>query len=109
MSDRNRIGYTEQEILNLTLDDPNLAITALRGNLEYASGAGWIRSPIAGVYPYQQFDWTTGNLDYWGINGSITATDAQTDWVIFKFTWVSGNPTVIKQRITSWSLRASGW
>jgi hypothetical protein len=109
MSDRNRIDFTEQEILNLSLDNQDTGLTSLRGMLEYANGAGWVRSPIAGSFPYTQFDWTSGDLDYMGINGSISAADGDTTWVIFKYTWVSGNPTVIKQRVTSWTARASGW
>jgi hypothetical protein len=108
MTDRNRTEWTEQQILNLCLDNQDIGITSLRGMLEYADGAGWVRSPISGTYPYTQLDWTSGDLDYIGINGSYSAADADTTWVIFKFTWVDGNPTKIQQRFTSWADRAIG-
>jgi hypothetical protein len=68
-----------------------------------------MRVPVAGAFPVSKFDWTSGDLDYMGINGRIDAADADTDWIIVKYTWVAGNPTLIKQRVTSWTNRSSGW
>lgn len=104
-----RTQFTPQEILNFGLDESNIAPTSLRGGLEWAEGLGWLRHPINGVYPYEQYDYTSGNLDYKGINTDRSADDADTDWIIFKYTWVSNNCTKIQMRITSWTNRASGW
>lgn len=110
MTDRNRIGFTEQEIANLTLDNQSIGITSLRGQLEYAEGAGWVRKPIGGCFPYVQMEEdSNGNIIYKGINGSLSATDAQTDWIIFKYTWGTTIPTKIQMRVTSWTNRSSGW
>lgn len=54
-----------------------------------------------------KFDWTTGNLDYKGVNANADADDGDTDWIIYKYTWVSSNPTVILKRTGSWTLRAT--
>jgi hypothetical protein len=110
MGKRNRIGLTEQEILNFGLDEEEInPPTSLRGQLNYVDGTGWIRVPVNGTFPLSKLDFTSGDLDYKGVNNSISAADADTDWIITKYTWVSGNPTVIKQRVTSWTDRAIGW
>ncbi len=54
-----------------------------------------------------KFDWTSGNLDYKGVNVNSDAADGDTDWLIYKYTWVSSNPTVILKRTGSWTLRAT--
>ena len=56
-----------------------------------------------------KFDWTTGNLDYKGVNVNADALDGDTDWLIYKFTWVANNPTVIQKRQGSWTGRAALW
>jgi hypothetical protein len=104
-----RTQFTEQEILNMGLDESNIAPTSLRGSLTWAKGLGWLRNPVNGVFPYEQFDYTSGNIDYKGINTDIAAADTDPDWIIFKYTWTGDNCTKIQMRITSWTLRASGW
>jgi len=54
-----------------------------------------------------KFDWTSGNLDYKGINANADAADGDTDWVIYKYTWVTSNPTVIQEKQGSWTGRSS--
>jgi hypothetical protein len=109
MSDRNRTSFTEQEIANLTLDNQNVDVTALRGFLVYAPN-GWVRHPISNCFPLEKFDYDgSNNVIYKGMNGNYSAADADTTWVIIQFTWVSGNCTVRKMRVTSWTLRTSGW
>lgn len=110
MSDRNRIEYTSQEIDNLTLDNSNVDITALRGNLQYIDGSGWVRQPIDGGLPYEQFEYdVSNNVIYSGINGNYSAADGDTDWYITKFTWSGSNCTKKQRRLTSWTNRATGW
>ena len=53
-----------------------------------------------------KFDWTTGNLDYKGVNVNADAADGDTDWIIYKYTWVGSNPTVILKRTGSWTGRS---
>ncbi len=53
-----------------------------------------------------KYDWTSGNLDYKGVNGNSDAADADTDWTIYKYTWVADNPTQIQERQGSWTGRA---
>lgn len=58
----------------------------------------------------QKYDYTSGNLDYAGKNTDLSALDADTDWYIWKYTWVGSNCTLIQgPRVTSWTNRASGW
>jgi hypothetical protein len=101
--------YTEQEIMNMGLDSKDVAPTSLRGSLQFAEGLGWMRTPVKGTFPYEQYDYTSGNLDYAGFNTDITAADADTDWLIFKYEWSAGNCVKIRMRITSWTDRATGW
>lgn len=101
--------YTPQEIINNMLDPTVDALVPVIGTAQYASGLGWVKTPVSG-HAYRQWDWTSGNLDYFGIHTDIAASDDDTDWIIFKFVWdASGNPTSAKQRKTSWTGRASGW
>jgi len=102
--------FTEQEIANLSLDgDLTAGVVPMRGMLRWAEGVGWYKSPIANMFVYQQFDWTSGDLDYMGINDDYSASDDDTDWIIFKFTWSSGDVTKIQMRQTSWTNRGTGW
>ena len=101
-----RTHFSEQEVLNFGLDDIEVAPTSMRGGLQWVEGLGWIRSPVNGVFPYEQYDYTSGNLDYKGINTDSSAADADTDWVIWKFTWSSGNCTKIQMLVGSWTGRA---
>ena len=102
--------YTEQEILNMGLDSIDVAPTSLRGGLVWAEGMGWIRAPVGGNFPYEQIEYDGSSQPiYMGYNTDIAAADGATDWIIYKLTWVSDNMTVKKMRITSWTLRASGW
>lgn len=53
-----------------------------------------------------KFDWTSGNLDYKGVNVNADAADGDTDWLIYKYTWVGDNPTVIQKKQGSWTGRS---
>ena len=53
-----------------------------------------------------KFDWTTGDLDYKGTNKNGDAADSDTDWIIYKYIWDGGNPTIIQERTGSWTGRA---
>ena len=98
--------YTPQAIANMGLDSIDVAPTSIRGGLEFVEGMGWLRSPIKGVYPYEQYDYTSGDLDYMGINNDGSAADGDTDWIVFKYTWSGGNCTKIQMLIGSWTGRA---
>jgi hypothetical protein len=54
-----------------------------------------------------KFDWTSGNLDYKGVNVNADASDDDTDWLIYKYTWVGSNPTKVQEKQGSWTLRAT--
>ena len=54
----------------------------------------------------KKFDYTSGNLDYLGVNENADAADGDTDWTIYKLTWVGSNCTVIQKREGSWTGRA---
>lgn len=54
-----------------------------------------------------KFDWTSGNLDYKGVNANASAADGDTDWLIYKYTWDGSNLTVILKRTGSWTGRAA--
>jgi len=58
-----------------------------------------------------RLDWTSGDLDYKGLNTDHdAATDAAT-WYIWKFTWSGSNPTRIEGPLVgTWDGRAAlGW
>ncbi len=56
----------------------------------------------------RQFDYTTGNLDYAGYNRNIAASDGDTDWYVFKYTWVGTNCTkILGPEVGSWTGRAA--
>ena len=58
----------------------------------------------------KQFDWTSGNCDYIGLNTSLTAADGDTDWQVAKLEYDgSDNCIKIRVRTMSWTGRASGW
>ena len=102
-----RTEFTEQQILNFGLDHGGIKPpTSMRAALAYAEGLGWVRAPIKGTYPYEQYDYTSGNLDYMGINTDPAAADADTDWCVFKYTWSGGNCTKIQMLVGSWTGRA---
>ena len=109
-SGRSRTTYTEQEILNLCTDgDIKNQPLSIRGALHWIENKGWVKAPIKEMFPYEQYDWTSGDLDYIGINDDITAADADTDWIIFKLEYTGGKLVKMRMRITSYTLRASGW
>ena len=65
---------------------------------------------IVDPYRYKQFAYdASDNLEYLGENKNIIAADGDTDWVIYKFEYSSGNLVKRRKQITSWTLRASGW
>jgi len=55
----------------------------------------------------KKFDYTSGDLDYMGENENSSAADGDTDWTVYKFTWVGLNCTVIQKRSGSWTGRAA--
>lgn len=62
----------------------------------------------ASFYPDQRFDYTSGNLDYKGFNETHKAATDATSWVVWKYTWSSGNLVRIEGPLTgSWDGRAS--
>ena len=102
--------YSEQEILNHGTDgDIKTSPLSIRGALHWVEGHGWVKAPLKEMFPYEQYDWTSGNLDYIGINDDISAADGDTDWIIFKIEWTNGK--IVKQRMrkTSWADRNLGW
>jgi hypothetical protein len=54
-----------------------------------------------------RFDASDALPIYIGVNVSADATDAQTDWLIYKFTYTGVNVTCIEARSGSWTGRAS--
>ena len=58
----------------------------------------------------KKFDYTSGDMDYAGFNTDISAADGDTDWYLWKYTWVGGNCTEIKGPvIDSWTNRGSAF
>jgi hypothetical protein len=110
MSTNNKTKWTEQEIMNMSLDD-ELDVPLLTVGLKtYHPSGGWLPFPIANIYPIAQMDRTSGYLDYYGVNADRSASDDATDWVIFKFTRNgSGEVTKIQSKVGTWTARASGW
>lgn len=102
--------WTEQELLNLSSDHDVSPPILTVGLKSFHPSGGWLPFPIANIYPYVQMDWTSGNMDYYGVNASASAADGATDWVIFKFTYDgSSNITKIQSKVGTWTSRASGW
>jgi hypothetical protein len=57
-----------------------------------------------------QYDYDgSGNCIYVGKNTDLSANDGDTDWYIARFDWSNGNCVQKRERITSWTSRASGW
>lgn len=78
---------------------------------DLADSMGDIEKLLSDSYwQLQKFDYTSGDLDYAGKNTDLSAADGDTDWYIWKYTWVGGNCTLIQgPRVTSWTNRAGGW
>ncbi len=56
----------------------------------------------------QRFDYTSGSLDYKGVNETHKALITDTDWYVWKYTWSSGNCTRIEGPLKgSWQGRAA--
>ena len=107
---RSRTTWTQQEVLNLGTDvDIKNQPLSIRGGLVWVEGKGWYKAPLKEMFPYEQYDWTSGDLDYYGINDDIAAADSDTDWIIYKCEWTSGKITKMRMRVTSWTNRSSGW
>lgn len=106
-----RTKYTEQEIFNFGLDLENVKPpTSMRASLVFAEGLGWLRAPVTGTFAVEQYAWNAnGTLAYKGVNDVRAAADADTDWVIFKYSYTGSQVIKIEQRITSWTNRATGW
>jgi hypothetical protein len=63
---------------------------------------------IGGYYDNVQFDFAGGaNPIYIGFHTDADATDGDLGWVIWKFTWVSGNPSQKRKKVGSWTGRAA--
>ncbi len=78
--------YTEQEILNMGLDDIDIAPTSLRGGLVFVKDLGWIRQPIGGLDPYMQVAHNSSKqVEYRGLNTDIAADNDATDCIIFRY------------------------
>ena len=61
-----------------------------------------------GYFLDQLFDYTSGNLDYKGINESHKAATSATNWLIWKYTWSDSNNTRIEGPLEgAWDNRAS--
>lgn len=57
-----------------------------------------------------QFEYLAGDPIYKGTNTVYDAADSDTNWVITKYTWSSGDVTKIQILTGSWTGRASlGW
>ena len=56
---------------------------------------------------YVQFDPNDSAPDYIGINEDSDASDSDTDWVIFKFTYSGDNATKIRRKTGAWSGRVA--
>ena len=57
-----------------------------------------------------KYDWTSGKLDYVGVNANANATEGSTDWQVFKYQWDGDNVIDVQTRVGSWTNRASlGW
>jgi len=52
---------------------------------------------------------SSNNPIYIGRNTDLSAADGDTDWYITRIDWIGNNWTRKRVRITSWTLRASGW
>lgn len=64
-----------------------------------------IESP---AYLAKRLDWTSGSLDYVGLNASVTAATSATTWQVWKYTWTSSNLTLKQGPLTgSWDGRAA--
>lgn len=82
----------------------------LTGDLTVSMGD--VEALLAGNYWKESlFDWTSGNLDYMGLNVVLGAAEAAATWYVFKFSWTLGNITRCQGPIVgSWTGRAAmGW
>ena len=69
---------------------------------------GVLESITAGTfYGRIKFAWTGDDLDYKGYNVTYLADGTETNWVIFKFTWTTGNPVDIQIQTGVWNDRVS--
>ena len=63
---------------------------------------------LSSYWKQKRFDFTTGDLDYMGKHKNQNAPTSDSDWIVWKFTWSSSLPTVIKGPLSgSWDNRAS--
>jgi len=54
----------------------------------------------------KRLDWTSGDLDYMGVNVTAGAATNAATWYVFKYTWASGNCTRIQGPVVgSWDGR----
>jgi hypothetical protein len=76
-------------------------------------GLAWVRMTQPGAEsaaPHfdQRLDFTSGDLDYLGKHATNGASQSDSAWLIWKFTWASGNCTRIQGPLTgAWTNRAS--
>ena len=57
------------------------------------------------------YDYTSGDLDYKGMNTKVVALDSDPNWRIWKYTWGGGNMTKLQGPLVgTWTGRGSlGW
>lgn len=74
-----------------------------------ASDVSTIEDLLAGVYwKDERYDYTSGNLDYKGLNTVHDAATSATTWNIYKYTWSGTNLDRIEgPLIGSWDGRAA--
>jgi len=102
--------FQMQEMMNFSLDDAVHPPLLTYGQKQYHPSGGWIAAPAGGTYPYEQYEWSGGNVIYKGLNTAIAAADATADWLVYKFTYdVNDQVTKIQSQVTSWTNRSSGW
>jgi len=63
------------------------------------------------VWKATKYDYTSGDLDYKGLNTDECATDGDTSWRIWKYTWDGGNMTKLQGPLVgTWTGRSGlGW
>jgi hypothetical protein len=105
-------GHAVQLVAQVTHDGSNWVLAGqpditITGDL--IASMGDLEKLLAKNYwKAQRFDWTSGDLDYKGLNTDANAAESDADWYVWKFTWVDGNPTLIQGPLVgSWTDRAA--
>jgi hypothetical protein len=94
--DTNALGWVRMQEIDPLLDD---IITELQNIVTELDGSKW---------KDQRYDYTSGNLDYKGVNETHKAATDSSTWEISKYTWTGSNITRIEGPLTgSWDGRAA--